>query len=144
MTLTPFYFFILGLACWRLASLLANEAGAFHMFKHIRRYAARLSKHNRFWRAFHLYEGCTCEWCNSVWFGGSLFFLWRTFGDVVVLASVPLALSAVAILMKYVIQAVQQIDEHFDHLNKPYRDGEEYRPVQIPEHSFLMEDLQIK
>src|SRR5512139_2733233 len=138
MTITPVHLLIAASAGWRLASLLANEAGMFGMFYHARRFALRLTLQNRFWRAFKLYDGVTCEWCNSVWFGGLISALWLTFGDRVILALLPLAISTWVILFKYLLQAVKQADEYLDGLNKARRDQpEDYQPVTVPEHSFL-------
>jgi len=118
MTLSPMNLFIVISATWRLASLLANEPGAFGMFERFRRWSLRATVRNRLWRAFQLAQGVHCEWCNSVWFGGLITAAWVAFGDSVVLFCLPLALSAWAIVFKYVVQTLEQLREYVERLNK--------------------------
>lgn len=109
--------FILIPAGWRLASLFANEDGAFHVFKKIRGLVVRAER--RIWivREFHLYEGLTCEWCNSVWFGSAIVIFYWFFGDVVAWVCLPLTISCGAIILKYVIQSLEQVHEILVKLN---------------------------
>ena len=108
MTLTPTNLFLIVSAVWRLSAMLANERGPFAIFEKLRRQSALLTKHNRFCRAFHLYEGVLCEWCNSVWFGSLIVPLWYLFGDVIVILTLPLAISTWAIAIKYLIQTLEK------------------------------------
>lgn len=106
MSLTTFVFIVL--AAWRLSNLLANEEGPWHIFKKLRRSAAMLEKRTPFWKKFHLYEGCNCELCNSIWFGSLLTWLYLAIGDRIVLMVMPLAISTCVILIKYARQALEQ------------------------------------
>lgn len=122
-----FTFFVLGLACWRLASLAANENGAWHIFKRFRTWTLRhVATHPRgFLARFHFDEGLHCEWCNSIWFGAGITAGWLYFGEVFIwLFCLPLALSAFAITMKYVIQTLEQVREYYERLNTSLKDLE--------------------
>lgn len=105
--LTPTMIVIAGLGVWRLASLVANENGAWHMFKKFRRYCARLCRQVKWCRQLHLYELVTCEWCNSVWFGGFTVLFWLIIGDAILVPMFILALSSFAIGVKFVIQNME-------------------------------------
>jgi hypothetical protein len=113
-------------ATWRLANLLANEDGPFHMFKALRSKIARAEvrsrRRNGFLSKLHLYEGVNCEYCNSIWFGTLLgwIYLFLT-GDTFILsyAVLPLALSTGAILIKKVVFVLGGIDTRLDQLNNP-------------------------
>ncbi|HEY6021361.1 MAG TPA: hypothetical protein VIY48_16090 [Candidatus Paceibacterota bacterium] len=107
-----FYLFgVLCLAAWRLASLFANERGPFHVFLKIRRGAIWLERHSKLASSFHLFEGLTCEWCNSLWFGVLLWLGWNTFGDGFVKWMTPLAISTVVIIIKYIVQGLEQMNK---------------------------------
>lgn len=112
-------FIIAALACWRLSSLLANEAGVFYVFHKIRKLAERLERRTRFWRAFHLSEGVGCEWCNSVWFGTIIAAVWFN-SEPSFTPLYALALSAGAIMVKYVVQTLQALKENIEAMNRYY------------------------
>lgn len=140
--MTPFFvFFVAALAGWRLASLFANEDGAFHVFKHFRNWTIRhVAIHRRgFLAKFHFDEGLLCEWCNSVWFGIGITAAWYFLGESVVWLVMPLALSTVAIALKYIIQTLEQVREYFERLNKaltppePMKTPEGFQPDWTPE-----------
>ena len=117
MTITPIHLFLMISAVWRLSSLFANEDGPFSVFARIRNLAEYLCKQNRLCAAFKLYDGLTCEWCNSIWFAALLTPAWYVLGDVVVLVVTPLAISTWAITIKYLIQTLEQVREHTERLN---------------------------
>lgn len=118
-----FYLFgILCLSAWRIASLVANEKGPFHMFYHLRRFAVRIERKVWIVRQFHLWEGMTCEWCNSIWFGTLLWLGWHFIGDEFVKWMTPLAISTVVIIIKYIIQGLEN-------LNKSVVESEEQSPA---------------
>jgi uncharacterized protein DUF1360 len=100
---TPITLIILGLATWRLASLFANEAGPFYIFKHLRRRCKELCRCHKWARRFHLYELIECEWCNSVWFGTGIALLYWWNPDIATLVCLPLALSTITIIIKLTI-----------------------------------------
>lgn len=75
------------------------------MFKHVRQLAGGTCPDEsdcipNTWLAKGLY----CEWCNSVWFGTLLTAAYWFVGPIVLWFLVPLALSTVAIWMKFQIQ----------------------------------------
>ena len=105
MTLSTFFY--LALAAWRLASLIANEDGPWQMFKRFRAYAEKWCMTYRFCRDLGLYELVSCEWCNSVWIGAGLTLLYIWLGETILYLALPLALSTVVIVIKYVVQLLQ-------------------------------------
>ena len=111
-------FFYLGLAAWRLASLVANEDGPWMVFKRLRLRAEQWCKRYRFCEELGLYDLFSCEWCNSVWIGAGLTLLYLWIGESVLYLALPLALSTVAIIIKYVVEALQSAQHYFETSNK--------------------------
>ena len=114
MSISPVELFVAISANWRFSSLVANEDGPFLMFKRLRAYAKRLTEKSRFWGSFRLYEGLTCEWCNSIWIAIPLAAAWYFIGDVVVWLLLPFAMSTWVIVLKYIIQPMQQFQKIVD------------------------------
>jgi hypothetical protein len=114
-------FFFLALAAWRLASLVANEDGPWMVFKRLRQRAEQWCKQYRFCSELGLYELFSCEWCNSIWIGAGLTALYLWLGDSILYLAIPLALSTVAIIIKYVVQALQSAERYFAAGNKSRR-----------------------
>jgi hypothetical protein len=111
-------FFYLSLAAWRLASLVANEDGPWLMFRRFRQCAEQWCKRYRFCSELGLYELVTCEWCNSIWIGAGLTILYLWIGETILYLALPLALSTVTIIIKYVVQLLQTAQQVLDN-NKP-------------------------
>jgi hypothetical protein len=111
-------FFYLSLAAWRLASLIANEDGPWMMFKRFRQLAERWCNHYRFCREFGLYELVECEWCNSVWIGVGLTVLYLWLGEAILYLAIPLALSTVVIVIKYIVQILQTAQQFLNSTTK--------------------------
>jgi uncharacterized protein DUF1360 len=111
-------FFFLSLAAWRLASLVANEDGPWMIFKRLRQRAEQWCKQYKFCNELGLYELVSCEWCNSIWIGGGLTLLYLGIGETILYLALPLALSTVAIVIKYVVQVLQSAQQYFDTSNK--------------------------
>jgi hypothetical protein len=114
-------FFFLSLAAWRLASLVANEDGPWMVFKRLRQRAEQWCKQYRFCSELGLYELFSCEWCNSIWIGAGLTALYLWLGDAILYLAIPLALSTVAIIIKYLVQALQSAEQYFAAGNKSHR-----------------------
>lgn len=111
-------FFYLGLAAWRLASLVANEDGPWMMFKRLRQRAEQWCNNYRFCRELNLYELVTCEWCNSIWIGAALTALYLWLGGAILYIALPLALSTVAIIIKYIVELLQTAQQFFNQANR--------------------------
>lgn len=116
MTLSTFFY--VSLAAWRLASLLANEDGPWQMFRRLRERAEYWCNKYRFCREFGIHELITCEWCNSVWIGAGLTLLYLWIGDAILYLAMPLALSTVVIIIKYVVQVLQTAQQFFETSNR--------------------------
>jgi hypothetical protein len=112
-------FFYLALAAWRLASLVANEDGPWQIFKRLRQHAEIWCNKYRFCRELGLYELVTCEWCNSVWIGAGLTILYLWVGETILYLILPLALSTVTIIIKYIVQILQTTQQFLDNSTKP-------------------------
>jgi hypothetical protein len=111
-------FFYLALAAWRLASLVANEEGPWQMFKRLRQRAEIWCNKYRFCRELGLYDLVACEWCNSVWIGAGLTLLYLWIGETILYLALPLALSTVAIVIKYIVQLLQTAQQTLENNNK--------------------------
>lgn len=87
MSLTLVDFVVLALACFRATRLVTTDV----VFNGLR---------ERLWRRFPpettmLGYLSTCDWCASVWVGSALAISYTIFPSATLLASLPLALSAV-------------------------------------------------
>lgn len=118
MSLTVFFY--LSLAAWRLASLIANEDGPWYIFRRFRAQAEAWCGRYRFCRELGLYELVTCEWCNSIWIGAGLTLLYLWLGESVLYVAVPLALSTIVIIIKYVVQSLQTAQQFLENTNKAH------------------------
>jgi hypothetical protein len=114
-------FLYLGLAAWRLASLVANEDGPWMMFKRLRQHAERWCNKYAFCRELGLHDLVACEWCNSVWIGAGLTALYLWVGDALLYAALPLAFSTVAIIIKYIVQVLQSAQQYLEAGNKSHQ-----------------------
>jgi hypothetical protein len=123
-------FFYLGLAAWRLASLVANEDGPWMIFKRLRQQAEQWCNKYRFCRELGVYDLFSCEWCNSVWIGAGLTVLYLWIGETILYIALPLALSTVAIVIKYVVQVLQSAQQYFETSNQYH---EQYRDSRFSE-----------
>jgi hypothetical protein len=119
MSLTIFFY--LGLAAWRLASLIANEEGPWMVFKRLRERAEQWCNRYKFCRELGLYELVTCEWCNSIWIGVGLTLLYLWIGETILYLSLPLALSTVAIIIKYIVELLQTAQQFLETTNKSHQ-----------------------
>lgn len=101
-------YLILALATWRLSSLLANEDGPFQVFERLRQAAGvEIDKEGYRIGSNQFTKGLLCVWCNSVWCGAMLTALFLISAKIAVLASLPLALSAGAIVIDEAISKWQ-------------------------------------
>jgi hypothetical protein len=121
-------FFYLSLAAWRLASLIANEDGPWMIFQRLRKHAEQWCNRYRFCRELGLYDLVSCEWCNSIWIGLGLTLLYLWIGDTIFYVALPLALSTVAIIIKYLIQLLQTAQQILDTSVKSNKELLERRP----------------
>lgn len=98
--MTPFDFILIGMATWRLSSMLVNEAGPFDMFQTLRDklgvYPVKVgdtvqcqSKH-AIWGMF------CCVWCMSVWVSALMLTLY-TIAPIMVYW---LAISTLAVIVQ--------------------------------------------
>jgi hypothetical protein len=111
-------YFIFTMALWRLVSLFANETGPFRVFQGIRDIVWKLDNRFAVLHRFRLHEGFTCEWCLSIWIGVSLFILWYIYGEPVLQVLFPFAASTGVIVIKYVVQTLEQLQVYYTRKNE--------------------------
>lgn len=105
---------IMGLAVWRLASLLARERGPYAIFDRFRHWCG--IRYTEIWQGdvkvttgvetdTELAKLVGCVWCNSVWLGlaASVFYTLVVGFDVWVVMF-PFGISTVAILLDQIIK----------------------------------------
>jgi hypothetical protein len=96
---------ILCLACWRLSHLVQYERGPLAVFARIRHLAAvhhDADGEPLSWPDTELGRLVCCLWCGSVWVGAGLVGLYLYAPNVAIILSLPLALSAAAIVIQEV------------------------------------------
>lgn len=99
--MTPITLLILSLATWRIASLLAREAGPFDLLSKLRyRLGVRYNERSQAYGTTSLSEGILCLWCNSVWIGIALTIAYLLIWQWVLWIALPFALSAGALLVE--------------------------------------------
>lgn len=99
---------ILGLATWRGASLLASERGPYAMFEWVRekcgvRYTESHGQEIAVTNT-ELAKMISCPYCNSVWLGAIASILYITLGIAAVWMALPLALSALALVVGSLVE----------------------------------------
>ena len=97
----------IGLATWRLASLLVNEAGPGGVFLRLREWLGiehDATGRPNIWAGDGLPALFSCVWCMSVWMAGLAYLIWWLSP---ILAYI-LAVSAVAILAQESIERLKQ------------------------------------
>lgn len=90
---------ILALATWRLSSLLAMEDGPYQVFHKLRLLTGVEYRDGGVHPRNELARGLVCLYCNSVWIGALATVLYLTIGIEIVWVALPLALSALAIIV---------------------------------------------
>jgi hypothetical protein len=115
-------FFYLALAAWRIASLVANEDGPWQMFKRLRQRAEQWCQDHPFCRELGVHELFACEWCNSIWIGIGLTLMYLWLGPVFLYIALPLALSTVVIVIKYVVQLLQSAHQYLENANRAHEE----------------------
>ena len=95
---------ILSLATWRLSSLVAtpDDDGPWEMFLRFRKLVGvKYDENTGFYYGTNEFaKGVTCVWCISFWIGLVFGLLYYFFGDLIAWCSLPLALSAAAIIVE--------------------------------------------
>lgn len=94
-------FLVLGLATWRLTSLLVKEDGPWDLFARFRSWAGvKFDARSEPYAATFLGSLLTCVWCTSVWVGSFLTLSWMLAPLITRFLSMPFALSTLAIFIQ--------------------------------------------
>lgn len=96
---------ILSLAVWRISSLVSSEQGPWAMFEKYRQWmgvyyapdGTLIPPNNQLGKLI------ACPWCNSVWFSIIAVVLYVLFSTLIVWIALPLAMSAVAIIINTIV-----------------------------------------
>ena len=96
-------FLILGLATWRLSSFIAQERGPYAIFDKLRLWAGIRYENGTALASSEFAMGISCTHCNSVWIGVIAGVSWLIFGKSIVWIALPLALSALAIIVGKIV-----------------------------------------
>ena len=96
---------ILVLACWRLTSLLVRESGPFEMFAKFRHLIGvrTVEGSSTPYGTNIIAETLSCDWCCSMWIGIALGIVYVIEPELTILASLPFALSAGAIIVERIL-----------------------------------------
>jgi hypothetical protein len=98
--MTIIEFVVLGLATWRIASLLVDEPGPFRMFIRLRELVGithDMDDNVAVIPDGFLPEMLSCLWCSSIWVGVVCVTIYMLFPLVSFYLALPFALSALAI-----------------------------------------------
>lgn len=90
------FLLILILATWRISSLLVSEDGPFGIFARLR---DELSYNEFSQPSSFVSELFNCLWCMSIWVGLILMIAYSYYPNQTILACLPFALSAGAIVV---------------------------------------------
>lgn len=91
---------ILGLAVWRVTSLLVDEEGPWEIFCRLRQWAGvRYDVRSEAYGTNVVAKAMCCVWCLSVWTGAAFSLAFLINPTVTLFLSLPLALSAICIII---------------------------------------------
>lgn len=93
-------FAILGLATWRVSSLITSETGPFRVFERLRRRVGV----DEPGEVTGLQDLLSCVWCLSIWVGAGWLAFLRLAPTAATWASYVAALSAVAVGMERLVR----------------------------------------
>lgn len=97
-------FLVLGLATWRLTSLLVKEDGPWDVFARFRSWVGvRFNAQSEPYGDTFLGSLLVCVWCTSVWVGGYLAMAYLINPSVTAILSLPFALSAFTIFIQKMV-----------------------------------------
>lgn len=93
-------FIVLALATWRISSILVYEEGPFDICARFRNaIGVKYDSHAHTYGENMLANLFTCLWCLSIWVGIAIAAFYVLVGDIAVVACLPFALSAVAVII---------------------------------------------
>jgi hypothetical protein len=100
----PVDFVVLGLATWRLTSLVVKEDGPWNLLARLRHLiGVRFDAASQPYGLNIVAEALTCMWCSSVWVGVAFSLSYLTFPEPTRLVGFPLALSAAALVLQRLV-----------------------------------------
>jgi hypothetical protein len=95
---------VLGLATWRVTSLLVEEGGPWNLLGRLRhRLGVRYDEASRAYGLNVLSEALTCAWCLSLWTGAGWTIFWLATGRLALWVALPFCLSAAAVVVQRLV-----------------------------------------
>lgn len=99
--MTTLEFFVLGLATWRVASILVSEDGPWQLFPRLRSLSGvRYNEQSIPYATTTLSSLLICIWCLSPWVAGAFVLAFYFFPFWTILIASPFALSAMAVIIE--------------------------------------------
>jgi len=96
--------FILGLATWRLTSMIVNEDGPWYIFERFRHLIGiRYNELNIKVSTNVVAEGLSCVWCSSIWVASLVLLSYALAPRTTLIVSLILTLSTIVILIEKVV-----------------------------------------
>lgn len=103
-SVSPMDLVLLGLATWRLTSLLIQEDGPWDFLARFRHWlGVRYDERSLPYGLNTLAALFTCMWCGSVWTGGVLAVAYWVLPSLTLMVCLPLALSAIGLLLNRMV-----------------------------------------
>lgn len=107
---------VLGLACFRITSLLVYEAGPLDVFHRIRKWAGiRYDKNSNKIADGELGRMLLCPWCTSLWVGIGLTVLYAISPPLMFWIALPFSLSGICVIVQELLNVFQRVSEWLDH-----------------------------
>jgi hypothetical protein len=95
---------VIGLATWRLTSLIVNEDGPFELLSKLRHaLGVRYDEHSEVYGTNVIANALTCVWCASLWVAVFWAVLFLSYPKISLIIALPFALSAIAIMIERLI-----------------------------------------
>ena len=96
--------FVLGLATWRISSMIVEETGPFHIFQWVRFHlGVRYTTTSEPFGTNALVEALTCVWCFSVWVGLFVGLAYAFAPSVTMIVCGILSLSTLAVIIEEIV-----------------------------------------
>lgn len=104
--ITGLDFLILGMATWRISSMLVQEKGPWNIFEKIRKLSG--IEHDDNGNALLIPDNffanvLSCIWCCSVWVAIAFFVCFLIWNNAIIFFAFPFALSSISILLNKLI-----------------------------------------
>lgn len=95
---------MLGMAVWRLVSLLVVEDGPWYILAKMRsKLGVRLTEDGTPYGTTVLADAVSCVWCTSVWVAAGVWLAYLAWPKATLLVAAPLAISTFVIMIERLV-----------------------------------------